>query len=74
MPAEKKYTKEELAEREKNRKLRRAREVSEKGRDISEAMYSCMNPKRREECRLDLNCFLKLIWRMRFIWIGPPIL
>jgi len=59
MPAEKKYTKEELDQREKNRKLRRAREVSEKSRDISDAMYSCMNPKRREECRLDLKLFLE---------------
>jgi hypothetical protein len=59
MPAPKKYTKEELDQREKNRKLRRAREVSENSRDISEAMYSCMNPERREECRLDLKTFLE---------------
>ena len=50
---------EETAEREKLRKLRRAREVSEKSRDISEAMYSCMDPGRREECRLDLKLFLE---------------
>ncbi len=59
MPSEKKYTAEELAEREKNRKLRRAREVSEKSRDISEAMYSCLNPGRREECQYDLKLFLE---------------
>ena len=59
MPAEKKYTAEELAEREKNRKLRRAREVSENSRDISEAMYSCMNTERREACRYDLKLFLE---------------
>ena len=47
------------AEKERNRVLRRAREVSEKSRDISEAMYSCMNPGRREECRLDLKLFLE---------------
>ena len=59
MAAPKKYTKEEQDQREKNRKLRRAREVSEKSRDISDAMYSCMNPTRREECRLDLKLFLE---------------
>ena len=59
MPAPKKYTSEELAEREKNRKLRRAREISENSRDISEAMYSCMNPERREACRNDLKLFLE---------------
>lgn len=59
MPSEKKYTAEELAEREKNRKLRRAREVSEKSRDISDAMYSCMNPERRKECQYDLKLFLE---------------
>lgn len=72
MPKKKQIFSEETKAKEKLRKLRRAREVSEKSRDISEAMYFCMDDERREACRNDLKLFMETYMAEAFYMEWSP--